>query len=80
MHDLGKSPVIKRSISVGGHKTSVSLEKEFWDLFHDMARRRGLTLVKLFEEFHMTCPEGSTMSSHIRTSILNAVIERARAA
>ena len=79
-HDLGKSPVIKRSISIGRHKTSVSLEKEFWDLFHDMARRRGLTLGKLYEEFYRSCPEGSTMTSHIRTSILNAVINMVRAA
>lgn len=83
MHQLGKSPVIKRSIVCYGHKTSVSLEQEFWVLFHDMAHQRRLTLGKLYEEFYMTCPEGSSMASHIRTSILNAVIaviEQAKAA
>ena len=25
-----KSPIIKRSVVVGGHKTSISLEDEFW--------------------------------------------------
>lgn len=79
MHQL-KSPVIKRSIACRGHKTSVSLEQEFWDLFHDMAHKRGLTLGKLYEELYMTCPEGSSMASHIRTSILNMVRERMLAA
>jgi predicted DNA-binding ribbon-helix-helix protein len=27
---MNKSPVVKRSIVVGGHKTSVSLEEPFW--------------------------------------------------
>ena len=73
------SPIIKRSILCGKRKTSVSLEKEFWDLFHQIARDRGMTLSKLFEEFTHTCPEGTTLSSHIRTSILHMVIERTQA-
>jgi predicted DNA-binding ribbon-helix-helix protein len=74
------SPIIKRSVVCNGHKTSVSLEKEFWAIFHDMARARNMTLGKLFEEFDNSCPENSSMSSHIRTSILAAVIKRAKAA
>ena len=73
------SPIIKRSIRCGEHKTSVSLENEFWEIFHMIARERGLTLSKLFEEFSQTCPEGTSLSSHIRTSILNMVRERTQA-
>ena len=76
MHRLGPSPIIKRSIVCGGHKTSVSLENEFWQLFKEMARARDMSLSELFAEFDQTRPEDCTMSSHIRTSILNAVIER----
>jgi predicted DNA-binding ribbon-helix-helix protein len=73
------SPVIKRSVVCHGHKTSVSLENEFWEIFHMIARERGITLSKLFEEFSHTCPEGTSLSSHIRTSILNMVRERTQA-
>jgi predicted DNA-binding ribbon-helix-helix protein len=42
-----KSPVVKRSIVVGGHKTSVSLEDEFWKELREIARRREKTLSDL---------------------------------
>jgi predicted DNA-binding ribbon-helix-helix protein len=35
-----KSRVIKRSIVIGGHRTSVSLEDAFWDGLKDIARTR----------------------------------------
>lgn len=41
------SPVIKRSIIVAGHKTSVSLEDAFWHGLKDIATQRGLTLSAL---------------------------------
>lgn len=36
-----KSRVIKRSIVIGGHRTSVSLEDAFWDGLKDIARDRA---------------------------------------
>jgi predicted DNA-binding ribbon-helix-helix protein len=33
-----KSPVVKRSIIVAGHKTSVSLEDAFWEGLKDIAK------------------------------------------
>jgi len=36
--------VIKRSVMVGGHKTSVSLEDAFWESLKDIAARSGVTL------------------------------------
>jgi predicted DNA-binding ribbon-helix-helix protein len=38
------SPVIKRSIVIAGHKTSVSLEDEFWRGLKEIANTRKLTL------------------------------------
>ena len=37
----------KRSVSVAGHATSVSLEAEFWSALRDLARRRGVPLAGL---------------------------------
>ena len=40
LEHIKKSVVIKRSIIINGHKTSVSLENEFWDGLHDVARSK----------------------------------------
>ena len=42
-----KSSVIKRSIDIGGHKTSVSLEDEFWDGLRSIAEHQHLTVSAL---------------------------------
>ena len=42
--EVGKSLVSKRSLVVAGHKTSVSLEGEFWNSLKDIASERGMTL------------------------------------
>src|SRR5687768_9175195 len=44
---LMKSPVIKRSIVIAGHKTSVSLEDAFWQGLKDIATARDMTLSEL---------------------------------
>ena len=42
-----KSPVVKRSIVIAGHKTSVSLEDAFWKGLKEIATGRGLTLSEM---------------------------------
>jgi len=42
-----KSTVIKRSIVVAGHKTSVSLEDGFWNALKEIAGGRNATLADL---------------------------------
>jgi predicted DNA-binding ribbon-helix-helix protein len=41
------SPVIKRSIDLGGHKTSISLEDPFWNALKDIAHERRVTVSRL---------------------------------
>ena len=41
------SLVLKRSIVIEGHKTSVSLEDEFWNSFKEIASERGMTVAEL---------------------------------
>jgi predicted DNA-binding ribbon-helix-helix protein len=36
-----KSPVVKRSVRIDGHLTSVSLEKQFWDALREIAKERA---------------------------------------
>jgi predicted DNA-binding ribbon-helix-helix protein len=42
-----RSAVVKRSIVIAGHKTSVSLEDEFWESLKEIAGERGVTLGEL---------------------------------
>ena len=45
-----KSPVVKRSIVVAGHKTSVSLEEAFWNGMKEISGERNMTLSELVGE------------------------------
>ena len=71
-----KSPVIKRSIVVGGHKTSVSLEEAFWSGMKDIAGERGNTLSVLVSEIDGNRQQGN-LSSAIRLFVLDHFKDRA---
>ena len=60
-----KSPVSKRSIVVSGHKTSVSLEDQFWNSLKEIARERNMTLVELVGAIDADRQNGN-LSSAIR--------------
>jgi predicted DNA-binding ribbon-helix-helix protein len=42
-------PLVKRSIAIAGHRTSVALEPEFWAVIEAMARENGQSLPGLLE-------------------------------
>jgi predicted DNA-binding ribbon-helix-helix protein len=65
-----KSPVIKRSIVIAGHKTSVSLEDAFWKGLKDIAVSRQMTLSDLVATIDTGRPHGN-LSSAIRLYVLN---------
>jgi predicted DNA-binding ribbon-helix-helix protein len=60
-----KSPVVKRSIVVGGHKTSVSLEEPFWSGMKEISAQRGMTLSEVVGEIDTNRQQGN-LSSAIR--------------
>ena len=60
-----KSPVLKRSIMVAGHKTSVSLEEPFWICMKEIAAGRSITLSQLVDEIDKKREHGN-LSSAIR--------------
>ena len=41
--------MIKRSMTIHGHQTSVSLEQPFWDMLQDIAASRGQSLASLVQ-------------------------------
>jgi predicted DNA-binding ribbon-helix-helix protein len=64
-----KSPVVKRSVMVNGHKTSVSLEEGFWSGMKDIAVGRKMTLSELVAEIDTGRQQGN-LSSAIRLHVL----------
>jgi predicted DNA-binding ribbon-helix-helix protein len=65
-----KSPVVKRSIVIAGHKTSVSLEDAFWTGLKDIAIARHMTLSDLVAAIDSGRHHGN-LSSAIRLFVLN---------
>ena len=41
---------LKRSLTIAGHRTSLSLEPEFWDALQQAALSRGLSVATLVSE------------------------------
>ena len=64
-----KSPVVKRSIVIAGHKTSVSLEDAFWEALKEIAARRDATLSDLVANIDASRNHGN-LSSAIRLFVL----------
>ena len=71
-----KSPVVKRSIVVAGHKTSVSLEEAFWNGMKEISGLRNMTLSELVGEIDSNRQQGN-LSSAIRLFVLDHFKSRA---
>jgi len=65
-----KSPVVKRSIVIAGHKTSVSLEDAFWRGLKEIASKRELTLSELVGSVDADRNHGN-LSSGLRLFVLD---------
>ena len=71
-----KSAVIKRSIDIAGHKTSVSLEDAFWKALKEIAGGRHMTLSDLVAAID-TSRQHRNLSSAIRLFVLEFYKDRA---
>ena len=67
-----KSSIVKRSIVIAGHKTSVSLEDPFWLGLKEIARTRHMTLPNIVSEIETKRGQGN-LSSAIRLFVLDNV-------
>lgn len=66
------SLVVKRSIVIAGHKTSVSLEDAFWSGLKDIAHRDHMTLSNMVSSIDKLRRHGN-LSSAIRLFVLDRV-------
>lgn len=60
----------KRSLTIAGHKTSISLEGPFWDALTEIAQAQNKTIATLVSEIDETRGDGG-LSSAIRVYLLN---------
>lgn len=61
----------KRSLTIAGHRTSISLEESFWDALREIARRQQRSIPQIVAEIDSK-RGGTGLSSAVRTFILKA--------
>ena len=61
-------PVVKRSVTIRGHRTSVSLEAPFWEALKDIAAAEGRSLAGLIAEIDEA--SAGNLSSALRVYVL----------
>jgi predicted DNA-binding ribbon-helix-helix protein len=61
----------KHSASLHGHRTSISLEDEFWLALKEIASARDMSFAGLLAEIDDRREAGSNLSSALRVYVLN---------
>lgn len=69
-----QSAIIKRSIVLSGHKTSISLEDAFWDGLKDIADARKVSVSSLVHDIDAARGENN-LSSAVRQFVLGRYVE-----
>jgi len=70
-------PPVKRSVTIAGHPTSISLEPVFWDALEVSAVQRGLpvnALVARIDVERMEAPDPPNLTSAIRQWLWHALL------
>jgi predicted DNA-binding ribbon-helix-helix protein len=66
-----RTRIVKHSIAIAGHRTSVSLEEAFWQALKQVAAARGISLAALVAEIDAGRADAN-LSSAIRVFVLKA--------
>ncbi|MBJ3763988.1 ribbon-helix-helix domain-containing protein [Maribius pontilimi] len=66
----------KHSLTLKGHRTSVSLEDAFWMAFRDIARDEGRPINDLAAEIDAGREVGTGLASAIRVFVLQRITDR----
>jgi predicted DNA-binding ribbon-helix-helix protein len=64
---------VKRSLTLQGHRTSVSLEAAFWQEFQRLARAKGKSVNRLAAEIDARRTPPGSLASAIRVFVLEAI-------
>ena len=69
-------PPVKHSLTLRGHRTSVSLEEPFWREFRRIAASEGRALNELAAEIDAVRAPGTGLASAIRVFVLERALRR----
>ena len=69
------STVVKRSVAIRGHRTSLSLEQPFFDRLLAIAARRSISLAALIAEVDDARPRDANLSSALRIHVLEDALK-----
>lgn len=64
---------VKHSVTLHGHRTSISLESPFWAELREIAQKKGLPINALVSQIDAERGMDSGLASAIRVYVLNAV-------
>ena len=67
--------IVKRSVTIRGHRTSFSLEQPFFDALQAIAARRGTALAALVAQIDGQRPQGANLSSALRVFVLEQAMK-----
>ena len=76
---MSAPPIIKRSVVIAGHATSVTLEPEFWEVLREIAVADGISVAALIRQIDedLASSQRKNLSSAIRVFILKRLQETA---
>jgi predicted DNA-binding ribbon-helix-helix protein len=69
------SAIVKRSVVIGGKKTSISLEEAFWNALKEIAHEARTTISETVAKINAE-RNGGNLSSHIRLFVLDHFRQR----
>ena len=61
----------KRSITIAGHRTSISLEAPFWDALGEIAASRSMSVAAVVAEIDRSRPDATNLSAALRMFALD---------
>ena len=67
----------KRSLTIAGHRTSISLEEPFWEGLCDIAESKGTTISRLVADIDSTRTTTTGLSGALRIAVLEYYKSRA---
>ena len=66
--------LLKKSFTIGNHRTSISLEPEFWDALEIIAKEQNVSLSKLVLKIDNEKPKDyNNLASYIRIWVLKKI-------
>ena len=67
--------LLKKSFTIGNHRTSISLEPEFWDALELKANEQDVSLSKLVLKIDNEKPKDyNNLASYIRIWVLKKIV------